>query len=154
MESGATREARRERALAAILSAAIGLGVGALVYAATGTAKGMLSPGLEVDSPEGWVLGPVLLFEEGLLFGLVGGALVLLPPAFLAFLALARRARPDGTGPHATLAAALGAWAALFAPLYVFGLRGRVLDGLLLGLSIWVGVRHGLRDLARRLAPR
>jgi hypothetical protein len=36
----------------------------------------------------------------------------------------------------------------------VLGLRGHVVDGLLLGLSLWVGVRHGLGQLARRLAPR
>src|SRR4029453_17484771 len=114
----------------------------------------MLSPGLEVDTRMGWVVGPIHVFEEGLFWGLLEGVVVVLPPAFLLFFALARRARPDGTGAHTTLAAAIGVWAALFVPLYVLGLRGHVVDGLLLGLSLWVGVAHGFCPMARALSPR
>jgi hypothetical protein len=114
----------------------------------------VLSPGLEVAAPGDWLVGALLVFAEALLWGAVGGALVVLPPLAAAFLAFARRAAPDGRGAHATLAAAAALWATLFTPLFALGLRGRVVDGLLLGLSLWIGVRRGLRELTRSLAPR
>jgi len=58
---------------------------------------------------------------------------------------------PGASGPARAALLLLGL--ALFAPLFVFGLRGRILDGLLLGLSIELGVRRGLGQLARRTAP-
>jgi hypothetical protein len=138
----------------ALLAGVSGLGVGALVYAVTGTAKVLLGPGLAVESPLGWLRGTVMVFVEAVLWGLIGGGVTLLPPTFVALLLLARRAPADGAAFRAPVSASLGLWAALFLPLFVFGLRGRVFDGLLLGASLAYGVRHALRELARRLASR
>lgn len=141
-------------ARAAFVSASLGLAVGAVVYAALGTAKTLLSPGLDVESPVGWIVGPIFVFEQGLIWGLLGGAVVLLPPTFLACLALARCASADGNGPHANRTTAIALFAVLFVPLFALGLRGRVVDGLLLGVAISAGVRRVLRELSARLAPR
>jgi hypothetical protein len=143
-----------ERARAAIASAGSGLLAGALAYAATGTAKVVLSPGLEAASPLDLLVGTFLVFVGGLLWALIGGALFLLLPSSALFFGLASRTRTGGPGAPTWLAASAVLWAGLFAPLFVFGLRGRIVDGVLLGLSLGIGVSHGMRQLARRIAPR
>jgi len=148
--SRAPRGGAAASALAALVAAASGLGVGALAYAALGTAKVMLSPGLEVSGLRGWLVGALGVFEEGLLWGLLGGAAIILPPALVCFVVLARRSRA-GRGAPASLAAQALVTFVLFTPLFLSGLRGRAVEGALVALAIGLGVRHGLRELARRI---
>lgn len=124
---------------AALVAAARAVLAGAATYAATGTVLVLLSPGLEVESPAGLLVGPVLVFAAGLFWGLVGGALFGFAPILLVFL---RR-------PRNTLASVVAISVVLFAPLYWLGFRGRVVDGVFLALSIGIGVWTGLARLAR-----
>lgn len=121
----------------AFLPALFALGAGALAYAAAGTLMVLVTPGLGVDSVAALVIGPPLILIEGLYWGLIGGALFVFPVALLLF----SRWR------HNTLGTRLALSAALFAPVYLAGFRGRILDGLILAVAIWVGVRAGLRRL-------
>ncbi len=117
-----------------------GVLAGAATYAALGTIKVLLSPGLAAASPAGWLIGPFLIFAGGLFWGLLGGALFVLGPVFLVFL---RRPR-NKLGPAVAISSAL------FVPLFVFGFRGRIVDGVVLWIAVWLGVRTGLRQLERR----
>jgi hypothetical protein len=115
---------------------------------ATKFLKVLVSPGIEITSPL-TLLAPPLIAIEGMLWGLLGGAMFMLPPAFLLFTVLAARRAPGRrAGRTKTVAVA----AAVFLPVYVIGLRGYLVDGALLAFSVWFGVRAGVRDLERRLA--
>jgi hypothetical protein len=134
---------------ATIVAALLALVWGSAAYAVTGTVKVLLSPGLDVTSPLSLLAAPPLIAMEGMLWGLLGGAMFMLPPAILLFAALAARTAP---GRRATRTKAVAVAAAVFLPPYVVGLRGYLVDGALLAFSVWFGVRAGLRDLERRLA--
>jgi len=137
-------------AWAALLAALLALVWGSAAYAVTGTVKVLVSPGLDVTSPLSLLVAPPLIAIEGMLWGLLGGAMFMLPPAFLLFTALAARTAP---GRRASRTKAVAVAGAVFLPVYVIGLRGYLVDGALLAFSVWFGVRAGLRDLERRLAP-
>jgi hypothetical protein len=125
---------------AAGFAAAKGVVAGAAIYAATGTLRVLVSPGLDVASPLGWLAGPLWVFAGGFFWGLVGGALFVLLPLFLVFL------RP----PLDTFPWRLALSTAVFLPLFLLGLGGRIVDGALLAVAVWAGVRTALRELARR----
>jgi hypothetical protein len=139
---------------AAFFSAALALLAGIACYGVMGTLKVMLSPGIDAASPAAWLIAPLLILAEGLVWGLLGGGMYLLLPACLIFAGLAATQRSGEPGQRYGLLASLAVSAVLFAPFFFFGLHGRILDGMLLAVSIWVGVRIGLRQLERRLAPR
>jgi len=126
---------------AAGVAAALGVVTGAAIYAALGTLRTLVSPGLEVESPLGWLVAPFLVFAGGFLWGLLGGALFVLLPLFLVFL----RHPPD------TFAWRLGLSTVVFLPLFLLGLGGRIVDGALLAVAVWAGVRTALRQLASRM---
>lgn len=140
--------------LAAIRAACEGLIVGVGVRAALGTSYALSSSGIEAGWPSGWLGGAVLVFAGELIWGLIGGALFLLPPSALFFFAFAKRALASGAWPPPTRLASLVLWSTLLVPLLVFGPGGRRIEGLLLGVSLWIGIRHGFRRLAVMLAPR
>lgn len=64
---------------AAFLSATTGLVAGVAVHAGLYALTGMVSPGFAGASPARFIVGPILLFESGLVYGLLGGALFVLP---------------------------------------------------------------------------
>lgn len=136
-------------AWSALLAALLALVTGAAAYAVTGTAKVLLSPGLEVGSPLSLLVAPPLIAIDGMLWGLLGGAMFMLPSTFVLFAALAAR---TGPGQRATRTNAVAVAAAVFLPVYLVGLRGYLVDGALLAFSVWYGVRAGLGALERRLA--
>jgi hypothetical protein len=140
------------RLVAALRASVLGLLAGAAVCAVLGTLKVMLSPGLEVASPSGWLFGPLTILAEGLFWSLLGGAMYVFPPALLAFAFLATRARAGERGPWQGPLVGLGIFALLFLPPFVFGFRGALVDGALLAVAIGFGVRTGLRALDQGLA--
>lgn len=135
-------------ARSALIAAGVGLVWGSAAYAVTGTAKTLVSPGLDASSPLTLLVAPPLIASEGMLWGLLGGAMYLLPPAFFLFVVLAQHAT---AGRRAAPMPALAIGALLFLPVYVIGLRGHPVDGALIAFSVWYGVRAGLRELERRL---
>lgn len=137
-------------AWAALQAALLALVWGSAAYAVTGTMKVLVSPGLDIGSPLSLLVALPLIAIEGMYWGLLGGAMFMLPSAFLLFAPLRVRTAP---GRRASRTTAVAVAAAVFLPVYVIGLRSHLVDGALLALSVWFGVRAGLRDLERRLAP-
>ena len=128
---------------AAALAAACGLLVGAAVAAALGTVQVLLRPGLEMAStPRALILGPLTTLAEGLFWGLLGGAMYVFPPAVLVFACCQ---------PRNTRTAALAISALLLLPVVLAGFRNRWIDALLLAVSVWLGVRVGLRTFSRTI---
>jgi len=123
---------------------------GSAAYAVTGTAKVLVSPGLDITSPLALLVAPPLIAIEAMFWGLLGGAMFMLPSALLLFVVLAAR---TGLGRRAARTKVMATAAAVFLPVYLAGLRGHLVDGALLAFSVWYGVRAGLGDLDRRLAP-
>lgn len=134
-------------AFVSIRAACEGLVVGVGIHAVLGTFRALVGPGVEADGPVGWLAGAALVFVGALVWGLVGGAAFVLLPSTLAFFAFARRARAQAPAPPSTLAS-LGLWAVLFVALVAFGPIATSTDALLLGVSLWIGVRRGFRRLA------
>jgi hypothetical protein len=129
------------RTVAAALASALGLLAGAMVAAALGSVRVLLSPGLEVASAKALLRVAVMILAEGMFWALLGGVLFLLPLAFAAFWF-----RPPDTPP-----ARLGISALLLLPILVAAFPARAVDALLLAFAVWVGVRVGLRALWTRL---
>jgi len=130
---------------AAALAAAWGLVVGATAAAALGTVQVLLSPGLEIAStPTALLVGPLMILADGLFWGLLGGAMFVFPPAVVA-LAFFK--------PPNTHSSALAMSALLLLPIVVAGYSKLPTANLLLALSVWLGVRAGLRTFARMMAP-
>jgi hypothetical protein len=115
------------------------VGVGAATYAGVWTLRVLASPGLEVAGPMGWVRGALMVFAEGLAWGLFGALAWVLAPLYLVL-----RRRPRDTTPW-RVALAL----AIFAPFWIFALQGRgIVDSVLFAVPVYLGVRAGLRGLA------
>lgn len=136
--------------LLAFLAALMGFAVGAITVSVIGTVKLMLIPGLEYSSTQDLLRGAPLIFLEGLLWSVVGGAMFVLPPGFLLLTAYALTFRPERLEPHNTRRLVFGFAALLYAPVFYFGPR----DALLLAVPMLVGVWTGLTFLNSRLSFR
>lgn len=112
----------------------LGFLVGVAALGVLGTLELMLSPGLEVASLRGWLVTPLLILAEGLFWGLLGGAMFVLPPAFLVFTVLATRRRAREPGPRSAL---------LARPLV-----GRISIDIIRAQLDWS--RHGVHAMPRR----
>jgi hypothetical protein len=141
----------RRKVLLAFLAALLGLAVGAITLSLIGTIKLMLNPGIEYSPYKAFLRTPFLLFLEGLFWSTVGGAMFVLPPAFLLLAGYALTFGPERTEPGRTRKLVFGFAAVLFALVFFFSFRNRPLDGLLLAVPMVVGVWTSLTFLNRRL---
>jgi hypothetical protein len=141
----------RRKVLLAFLAALLGLAVGAITASLIGTVKLMLTPGIQYSSHEAFLRAPPLIFLEGLLWLTLGGAMFVLPPAFLLLVGYALAFGPERLEPRRTIMFVLGFAALLYAPVFYFGFRARPLDGLLLAVPMVVGAWTSLTFLNRRL---
>src|SRR5580765_3620494 len=141
----------RRKVLLAFLAALLGLAVGAIIASLLGTVKLMLTPGIQYSSYKDFLLAPPLIFLEGLLWVTLGGAMFVLPPAFLLLAGYALTFGPERLEPRRTLMFVLGFAAVLFVLVLVFGYRNRPLDALLLVVPMVAGAWTSLSFLNRRL---
>jgi hypothetical protein len=135
----------------AFLAALLGLAVGAVTASLIGTVKLMLTPGIQYSSYQAFLRAPPMVFLEGLLWTIIGGAMFVLPPGFLLLTGYAMTFGPERREPGGTGKFVFGFSAVLFALVFFFGFRSRPLDGLLLAVPVLVGVWTSLRFLNRRL---
>ena len=142
---------RARKVLLAFLAALLGLATGAITVSLIGTVKLMLTPGIQYSSHEAYLRAPPLIFLEGLLWSILGGAMFVLPPAFLLLAWYAMTFGPERMETCRTRRFAFGFAAVLFAPVFFFGFRSRPMDGVLLAVPMLVGVWTSLRFLNRRL---
>ena len=138
----------------AFLSAVLGLATGAIAASLLGTVKLMLTPGMEYSSYKDFLVGAPLIFLEGLMWLTLGGAMFVLPPAFLLLAGYALTFGPERMEPGRTRKFVFGFAALLFALVFFFGFRNRPLDALLLAVPILAGVWTSLRVLNSRLSFR
>jgi len=141
----------RRKILLAFLAALLGLAMGAITASLIGTVKLTLTPGIEYSSGKAPLLAAPLVFVEGLLWSILGGALFVLPPGFALLAAYAMTFGPERVESRRTRVFALGFAAVVWALVFVFGFRNRPVDALLLAVPIVVGVWTGLTFLNRRL---
>ena len=141
----------RRKILLAFLAALLGLAMGAITASLIGTVKLTLTPGIEYSSEKAPLLAAPLVFVEGLVWSILGGAMFVLPPGFLLLAGYAMTFGPERVEPRRTRAFALGFAAVLWALLFFFGFRTRPLDAVLLAVPVVVGVWTSLRFLNRRL---
>ena len=142
---------RARKVLLAFLAALLGLAMGAITASLIGTIKLMLTPGIQYSSHEAYLRAPPLIFLEGLLWSLLGGAMFVLPPGFLLLAGYAMTFGPERMETGRTRRFVFGFAAVLFAPVFFFGFRARPMDGVLLAVPILVGVWTSLTFLNRRL---
>jgi hypothetical protein len=140
----------RRKILMAFFAALFGLAVGAITVSLIGTIKLMLTPGIQYSSPTAFLHAP-LLFMEGLLWSILGGALFVLPLGFFLLAGYAMTFRPERAESRRTRVFTLGLAAALWAPVFFFGFRTRPVDAILLAVAMALGVWTSLRFLNRRL---
>ena len=125
-----------KRAVRGIVAALLGLVVGASATAVLSTVMLLLSSGLEVASPGGWVVGSLMLLLEGMFWAVLGGAMFVFPIAVLALVFI----QPRNTNASAAVLAI-----ALVLPIAIVTGPGRgVMTFFLLVVPVWVGVRDGL----------
>jgi hypothetical protein len=137
--------------LLAFLAALLGLATGAIAASLIGTIKLTLTPGIQYSSYQAFLRAPLMVFLEGLLWSVLGGAMFVLPPGFLLLVGYALTFGPERVEPGRTRRFALGIAAVLWALVFFFGFRNRPVDGLLLAVPMVVGVWTGVRFLNRRL---
>ncbi len=89
---------------------------------------------------------------EGLLWSIVGGAMFILPPGFVLLAGYAMTFSPERIEPRRTRTFAFGFAAILYAPVYFFGFRARLVDAVLLTVPMLVGVWTSIKFLNRRLS--
>jgi hypothetical protein len=141
----------RRNILLALFAALVGLAVGAITVSLIGTVKLMLTPGIQYSSYKDFLLAPPLLFMEGLLWSIVGGAMFVLPPGFVLLAGYAITFRPERAESRRTRVLALGLAAVLWVPVFFFGFRTRPVDAVLLVVPMVLGVWTSLTFLNRRL---
>ena len=135
----------------AFLAALLGLATGAVTVSFLGMVK--LLPGIEYTSYKTFLVVPPLLFLEGMLWSILGGAMFVLPPGFLLLAGYALTFGPERLETGRTRRFVFGFAAALWALVFFFGLRHRPLDALLVAVPMLVGVWISIRFLNRRLVP-
>jgi len=95
---------------------------------------------------------PIFVFLEALIWTLIGGAMFVLPQAFVILTVYAFVFRKEWCEPSRALGARLIMFLLLYGPVYYFGFRGRPhVAVVLLGISILIGLSVGLSVLNRRL---
>ena len=140
----------RRKILMAFLAALFGLAVGTITVSVIGTVKLMLTPGIQYSSHRAFLHAP-LLFMEGLLWSILGGALFVLPLGFCLLAGYAMTFQPEWAESRRTRVFTLGLAAALWAPVFFFGFRTRPVDAILLAVPMALGVWTSLTFLNRRL---
>jgi len=135
----------------AFLAALLGLATGAITVSLIGMVKLMLTPGIEYTSYKAFLVVPPLLFLEGLLWSILGGAMFVLPPGFLLLAGYAMTFGPERMETGRTRKFVFGFAAVLWALVFFFGFRNRPMDALLLAVPMVVGVWTSLTFLNRRL---
>ena len=135
----------------AFLAGLLGLAVGAITASLIGTVKLMLTPGIQYASHRAFLRAPPMVFLEGLLWTSMGGAMFVLPPAFLLLAGYALTFGPERLEPGRTRRFVLGFAAILWVPVVFFGFRTRPLDALLLVVPMILGAWTSLRFLNRHL---
>lgn len=140
---------KAKRILLAFLAALLGLLVGTVTMSLIGTLKLvlMLTPGMEFASRRDLIRGAPPIFLEGLMWGVVGGAMYVLPVGFLLLAIYALKFRPEWLQPYYTRLFVFGLAALVYAPLVFFGPR----DVLLLVIPMLLGAWVSVRFLNRRL---
>jgi hypothetical protein len=141
----------RRKILMAFLAALFGLTVGAITVSLVGTVRLILTPGIQYSSHKAFLLAPPLLFMEGLLWSILGGALFVLPLGFFLLAGYAMTFRPERAESRRTRVFTLGLAAVLWAPVFFFGFRTRPVDAILLAVPMALGVWTSLTFLNRRL---
>ena len=134
--------------LLALLAALLGCAVGAITVSLIGTLNLMVMPGMEYASSRDLIRGAPLIFLEGLLWSVVGGAMYVLPPGFLLLAAYALSLEPRRLEPRRKRWFVVGLAALLYAPVFFFGPR----DALLLVIPMLLGAWTSLTFLNRRLS--
>jgi len=125
-----------KRLFAALSAAALGLVVGSAATAVVSTVVLLFSSGLEVASPQAYIVGSLALLAEGMFWALLGGAMFVFPIAVLALVF---------TQPRNTNASAAVLAIALVLPIAIVTGPGRgVMTFFLLVVPVWIGVRAGL----------
>ncbi len=142
----------RRKILMAFLAALLGFAMGAITASLIGTVKLILTPGIQYSSFKAFLFTPLLLFMEGLLWSIVGGAMFILPPGFVLLAGYAMTFSPERIEPRRTRTFAFGFAAILYAPVYFFGFRARLVDAVLLTVPMLVGVWTSIKFLNRRLS--
>lgn len=137
--------------LLAFLAALLGLAIGAITASLVGTVKLILTPGIEYSSDKAPLLAAPLVFVEGLLWSILGGAMFVLPPGFFLLAGYAMTFGPERAEFRRTRVFVLGFAAVLWAPMVFFGFRTRPLDAVLLAVAVVVGLWTSLTFLNRRL---
>jgi len=135
----------------AFLAALLGLAMGAITASLIGTVKLILTPGIEYSSDKAPFLAAPLVFVEGLLWSILGGAMFVLPPGVFLLAGYALTFEPERVESRRTRVFVLGFAAVLWAPVFLFGFRTRPLDAMLLTVPMVVGVWTSLTFLNRRL---
>jgi hypothetical protein len=139
---------RGRKILLAFLAALLGFAVGAITVSLIGTVKLMLMPGMEHSSLKDVLVGAPLIFLEGLLWSVLGGAMFVLPPGFLLLAGYALTFRPERLEARRARWFLFGLAALLYAPVLYFNRR----DGILLAVPMLVGAWISLTFLNRRLS--
>jgi hypothetical protein len=137
--------------LLAFLAALLGLATGAIAASLIGTIKLTLTPGIQYSSYQAFLRAPLMVFLEGLLWSVLGGAMFVLPPGFLLLVGYALTFGPERVERGRTRRFTLGIAALLWGPVFFFGFRSRPMDALLLAVPMLVGVWTSLRFLNRRI---
>jgi hypothetical protein len=141
----------RRRISLAVLAALLGFAVGAVCVSGLGTLKMILSPGIHYASFKAYLRAPLLVFMEGLLWSVLGGAIFVLPPSLLLVTIYSAAFKREWMETRCERIFTLGFTAVLWAPIFFFGFRARFLDACLVGVGTFIGVRTGLRFLNQRL---
>jgi hypothetical protein len=138
------------RIVLALVAALRGFAVGVVCVSALGTLKLTLSPGIQYSSFKAFLVAPLYVFMEGLVWSVLGGAMFVLPQTLLLLSIYSTVFKRDWMERGGENIFTLGFTTVLWVPVFLFGFRARFIDALLVGAGIYLGMRTSVRFLNQR----